>query len=297
MKTFSEYLKQNGFKDDTIYAYGVRLNIFLSAVPNAVNATYSDILSYFEKLNRQEKSVNTRSGVLSMIKRYYDYLLATGQRDTHPCKAFNIKGKVKRGVIHNDLFSRSELESLFDIEPVEPENENQLHTAIKRKVMLSMLIYQAMLPNEIIKLKLQHVDLEEKSIFIRGGKELCTRKISLHPRQLVMISEYIETSRKALLKGKKSDAFFINYRGMPDKRVDNVQYVVEMLQPAFPDRNLTTTTIRDSTIAHWLNEKKIKLESVQLLAGHRWISSTQRYVNSSTDEQREKLNRFFPLKC
>lgn len=63
----------------------------------------------------------------------------------------------------------------------------------------------------------------------------------------------------------------------------------------FPDRSLSPKTIRDSVIALWLNDLKIPLEQVQLMAGHRWISSTERYVQTSIEEQRELLKMVHPL--
>ncbi|MEO6882419.1 MAG: hypothetical protein ABI199_00190 [Bacteroidia bacterium] len=66
-------------------------------------------------------------------------------------------------------------------------------------------------------------------------------------------------------------------------------------KPLFPDRNLNTKTIRQSVIANWLNEKKIPLEQVQLLAGHRWTSSTERYKQNNLNEQRTLINKWFPL--
>jgi integrase/recombinase XerD len=74
-----------------------------------------------------------------------------------------------------------------------------------------------------------------------------------------------------------------------------INYLIKTLKPLFPDRNLNAKTIRQSVIANWLNEKKIPLEQVQLLAGHRWPSSTAVYRQNSIEEERELINRFHPL--
>ena len=44
------------------------------------------------------------------------------------------------------------------------------------------------------------------------------------------------------------------------------------------------------------HEKKIPLEDVQLLAGHRFPSSTERYKRVDTAQQRALINRFHPLR-
>jgi hypothetical protein len=42
--------------------------------------------------------------------------------------------------------------------------------------------------------------------------------------------------------------------------MDSIHAIVEPLKALFPDKNLTTRTIRMSVICNWLNEKKIQLE-------------------------------------
>jgi integrase/recombinase XerD len=77
--------------------------------------------------------------------------------------------------------------------------------------------------------------------------------------------------------------------------VDDINYLVSTFKGLFPDRNLNPKTIRQSVIANWLNEKKLALEQVQLMAGHRWISSTDKYRCVPMDQERELMNKFHPL--
>ncbi len=86
----------------------------------------------------------------------------------------------------------------------------------------------------------------------------------------------------------------INMSGVP-VTIDDVQRIVEQLRPQFPGRNLNLKLIRDSVIASMLNERGLPLEQVQIFAGHRWISSTARYQPQNMAEQRELLNKWFPL--
>ena len=50
-----------------------------------------------------------------------------------------------------------------------------------------------------------------------------------------------------------------------------------------------------SVIANWLNDRKILLEDVQLMAGHKWPSSTERYKRADLEEQHRLINEFHPL--
>ena len=77
--------------------------------------------------------------------------------------------------------------------------------------------------------------------------------------------------------------------------VDDIHYLVSTLKGLFPDRNLTPSNIRQSVIANWLNEKKIPLEQVQLMSGQKWISTTIKYRQNNIEEQRELMNKWFPI--
>lgn len=59
---------------------------------------------------------------------------------------------------------------------------------------------------------------------------------------------------------------------------------------------LYVPTIRQSVISNLLNEKKMPQEDVQLFAGHRWTSSTEKYRRKDINEQRVLINRWHPLK-
>lgn len=288
MASFEDYLIKNNFSLQTQKGYKATINMFLMNEPEARSYTYRDILRYFEGFIKSSIGINRKKAILTAIKKYYDYLIEEGIREDHPCKTFNLKGNSRKGLIFSDLFSLSELETLIERE------ERYAHLKLKNQVIISLLIYQALLPSEIIALKLSHIDLDAGTIYIRGGRELISRRLEMHPKQYRLFDKYIYEARKRLLYKGESDYLILNFHGKNDT-VDGTLYLVETLKPRFPDRNLTTTTIRDSVIAYWLNERKIPLEQVQLIAGHRWISSTLRYRQTPTNEQRETLNKFHPL--
>jgi len=58
---------------------------------------------------------------------------------------------------------------------------------------------------------------------------------------------------------------------------------------------LNPSTIRQSVIANWLNEKKYPTEMVQLMAGHKTMSTTALYRYTANDEKRILINKFHPL--
>jgi integrase/recombinase XerD len=288
--TFEQYLTQQGHTRQTIKSYTYETGFFLQSNPKADQYTYKDILDYFAGEGSQYKNRNYRTTILASIKRYYDYPVEIGKRNDHPCRRLFFKrGKRSSQVILNDLFSSEELEQLMNREERYPELK------LKNQVIISLLIYQGLTPGEIAGLKVSNIDSDAGSVFLKGNKKLSRRHLELIPKQYRIFDRYLHESRPKLKqKGLKTDALILGKLGTPIT-VDDVNYLIETAKPLFSDRNLNPKTIRASVIANWLNEKKIPLEQAQLLAGHKWISTTVAYRHTSVDKQREMINKFHPL--
>lgn len=284
---FEEYLLQFGHTKQTVRTYTYIVGIFKEKHPSADTYQYRDILGYFENA---EGNRNYRNTILASLKRYYDYLIEIGFRNDHPCMRLFLKGnKRNKQVIVHDLFSSEELELLLN------RKERYQDLKLRNQIVFSLLIYQALTAGEIASLKTSHVDLDTGTIFIQGTTKLSKRTLDLHPKQFKLIDNYLNTARAKLQSRRpKTNALILGKLGTPIS-VDDINYLIETGKPLFPDRNLTSVSIRQSVISNWLNEKKLPLEQVQLWAGHKWISSTATYRQTSIEEQRELMNRWHPL--
>jgi site-specific recombinase XerD len=282
---FERYLHGMNHSEHSIKTYKHKVKIFFLSNPDAFGYTYTDVLKYFEDVQTAYPNSNTKDSLLTSIKKYYDYLIERGLRETHPCKEFYLKKRVNKAFVCNDVFTSMELASLLQKE----ERYEKLRA--RNRALISMLIYQGMTSGELCHLKVKHIDLDKSTVFISGNKMLSDRHIELYPGQQILLEEYLQ-SRQTLLRDKKSDTFFIGYSSSPIKAED-VSYLVSTFKSLFPDRNLNPITIRNSVIYNLLNVKQIPLEQVQLFAGHKWISSTARYIQSSFEVEREMLNELF----
>lgn len=284
---FEGYLQKRGHTTETVKTYTFQVRPFAAMYPELNYFTFKDVNNALSEFVKMYKNQNYKNTILSAIKRYYDFLLETGQRNDHPCRTMRFKSIRKKGIIHNDLFSSSELELLLD------RNERYIVLKKRNQAMASLLIYQGLQIREIADLKVQHINFDSGRVYIKESKSGMRRHLELHPKQYKMFDEYINESRKELLH-VESDMLFISVRGVPITK-DDVQYLVKTLRPLFPDRNLNCETIRQSVVSNWLNEKRFPLEQVQLMAGHRWISTTLRYRQTPADEKRLIINRLHPL--
>lgn len=280
--TFEHYLSRY-HTSETVKCYCYLVETFLVRHPKAINLTYDEITAYIKESSAR-KNMSTQ---LAAIKRYYDYLIETGKRDDHPCR--NIKLHDKRKAIQTqDLFSPEELEKLL-------ERENRYsHLKYRNKVIISLMIYQALSPAELCKLNCDDIDLDAGTVYIRGSKRNSARTLQLVPKQITTIQNYLQQNRKQLV-GISSNKFLITIRGVGES-TDAINSIIEPLKHLYPERNLNPMTIRQSVIANRLNTQKQPLEDVQLFAGHKWPSTTERYRSKNNSEQLAKINLWHPLK-
>lgn len=280
------FLLQN-YSEQTVKSYMFAINHFLVMNPKAKRYKYRNIVEYMEEISQQQPNAKYRVVILSAIKKYYDYLVMSGYREDHPCKKLNVKVNSNQAVQVQDLFSSEELQLLLT-------RENRYENLDTRNhVLLNLLIYQGLTSDEIIRLNVQDIDLDAGTIYIKASKNLNWRKVKLLPQQIMPFFKYINEIRPRMLRGT-TDKLIITKLGKPIV-VNSIYAMIEPLKPLFPDKNLNPQTIRMSVICNWLNEQKLPLEHVQERAGHKWPGTTEKYFKADSLQQRELINKFFPI--
>jgi len=287
LPAFENYLHRNGFVSDTIKTYVSLVLPFTIAYENLKDFTFKQVNQAMGESLKSHQSQQYKNTILCALKKYYDYLIESGQRNDHPCRTMRFKAIRKKGVIHNDFFTSLELELMMQRE--------ERYPAVKERnqVLVSLLIYQGLKVKEICDLKVTQVNLDEGKIYIKETKSTMRRHLELHPKQYRLFDKYMNQFRKELLKGT-NESLVIGMRGGSITR-DDVRYLIETFRGLFPDRQLSPDTIRMSVVSNWLNDKRFPLDQVQLMAGHRNISTTAKYRQSPTDDKRAIINRVHPL--
>lgn len=273
--------------EKTVDSYMFAIDHFLKMNPKAKRYKYKDIVDYMDAITLQQPNAKYRVVILSAIKKYYDYLVMSGYREDHPCRKLNIKVNSNQAVQVQDLFSSEELQLLLS-------RENRYENLDTRNnVLINLLIYQGLTSDEIIRLTVRDIDLDAGTIYIKSSANLNSRRLQLLANQILLFSRYISEVRPRMLR-RATDKLIITKLGKPIA-VNSIHAMIEPLKPLFPDKNLNPKTIRMSVICNWLNEKKLPLEQVQALAGHKWPGTTEKYFKADSQQQRELINKFFPL--
>ncbi|MBK8152561.1 MAG: phage integrase N-terminal SAM-like domain-containing protein [Saprospiraceae bacterium] len=187
---------------------------------NADQSNYQDILNYIGTLRERKLHPKSLRNHLHSLKIYFRYLVEIKIRKDHPCENLQLKDQINKSILVESLYSKEELEMFY--QEFTKRNENTIENT-KNKIILGLLIYQALTSSEIIELKVSDINLEEGTIKIKGNDQKTKsgnkgRILALKPKQILLIHEYLKTYRKELWKrqkpSKRTDYFLLNERGL-----------------------------------------------------------------------------------
>jgi integrase/recombinase XerD len=301
LKGFEKFLNKEGYNENTIRQYLNYAAVFLEWIKDETPITYPELLSYINHCNDKNNSTRLINRKLAAIRKYYDYLQSKGEALKNPASGLFLKGK-KTGV-PNNLLERKELQELYNhYQPYD------LRTT-RNKVILSLLINQAVTTDELHKLEPGHLKLKSGKIEIPGGKHSNGRVLELAANQIIELQEYLNETRPAILKAiRKTPKWSGRKAAKPDfKRLENQliisvngstsiknsqHHLIKALQQINP-KVRSCGQIRQSVIAEWLKTEDVR--NVQYKAGHRYVSTTERYQTNNLEDLQEALNIHHPL--
>jgi integrase/recombinase XerD len=286
--SFSSYLLSLNHTRKSIISYEFIIKRYLTENPNAKHYGYLEVFNYIKKLVLYQYERKSFSLLQAGIKKYYDFLIKTGIRETHPCASLFLKQR-RAPLIHQDLFSTNELALLLR------RQERYKILRLRNRIIISLLIYQGLTLAELLRLKIKNLNLDNGTLHITKSRTLNHRILYLSPQQKDWIIQYIKRDRAHLSVSKSpTDLLLLNKLGQPISS-DVIQYLIETFRMIFPGRKLSAATIRQSVIANWLNVCQIPLDQVQFLAGHKCMSSTLKYRKKDMKKQVELMNKYFPI--
>ena len=291
-----EYLR-NKYSESTFYSNLFNIRRFTEYYgKRSENATYKEVLNYIEHLRKNyDLSPRTLKHCLSGVKIYFNYLLATGKRNDHPCSELYLKDKIDKRIQVDTLYSMETLEQLYESYQIKRKKE----LSNRNKIIISLLIYQALTVGEIVSLEVSDIDLEKGEIYIKGSSNIKSkspksRTLSLKAKQVLLIYTYLQKDRKAILKRHRKSLeeprFIIGQYGEAIK-AHGITRIINQYQ----DREaITPIKIRQSVIAH-LMKKENDARVVQEFAGHRKVSTTLQYSQSDLEILQKAIEHYHPL--
>jgi len=310
MNKFNEWLQIKGYTKKSIETIIKATGYFLlwgekENITDIAATTHNDIIAYIQYYNLKGTGKKTIAHYVMHLKKYFDWLMSEGEVSDNPCSNIKIKG-IKRKVLH-EILSMEELEKLYNDYATEiilqktetlksPPPQQLQNLARKRnKIIIGLLIYQGLQTEEITKLQTIDVKLREGKIFIAGTKRSNDRTLKLESHQIFDLLDYINDTRKQILQHKNitepTQELFLNL-GEGVKKQNMLSMLLQHLKQLNAKiKNLNQ--LRASVIVHWL--KLYNLRKVQIMAGHRYISSTESYKANNLEDLKEDIKNYHPF--
>lgn len=293
MKMYKQYLEEQNYATSTINSHLTTKTHFKAwCKRNHTTAIYIDykaLLKFIKYLNRKGNSKKTVNHKLQSLKIYFNYLIEIAERSDNPIANTVVKG-VKR-IVHYNLLDPDELEDLYY--SYETENiKDSYHqcTAKRNKVIVGLIVYQGLRTTDLSNLKTEHLQLTKGKLYVPSTKKSNARTLELKPWQIIEFINYQNDVRAAVEKRVNADTeklFPIN------ARFSTITYHINKKLKSYNTTVKNLKQIRASVITNWL--KHYNLRQVQYLAGHRYISSTERYLQDDLENLHEIVNNFHPI--
>jgi integrase/recombinase XerD len=201
MKNFKDYLTKKEFSERTIKDYERRTRDFLEWITKhhytIENMRYADLMSYMKHSQKQGKSNVHIQHQLIVIRHYFNYQVKIGTIKNNPAQGVFIKGIARR--LPHDLAEYDELVTLHKNYPVHDIRDQ------RNKVILGLLIFQAVTVEELELLEPEHINLREGKIKISATERTNERVLKLEAVQVFDVQEYLSKTRHRILYGARKD--------------------------------------------------------------------------------------------
>jgi site-specific recombinase XerD len=292
--TYIEYLQQQGYSITTIQGVERQAELFIQWCKKQRTTTseidYKTTLKYIKYLHAKGNSKKTVNHKLSSLKIYFGYLMQEAYRVDNPLENTVVKGVVR--TINHNLLSSDELEDLYYSYPTQnTKDNNHLLSKKRNKMIVGLLVYQGVSTTDLSFLKTEHLHLHKGKLYVPSTSRSNARELELKPWQIMEAIEYINQVRPELqckYKNNSEDLFISNARF--SSVTAGIAQNLKKTNQKFSD----VKQLRASVIVNWL--KQYNIRKVQYYAGHRYISSTEKYLQDDLENLHEIVNTLHPIR-
>lgn len=299
---FTGYLLAKGYSNSSAQGYCTDVTKFQAWLEKEnmeiENVQYNDMTAYLQSMKGLTQ--HTKGCYLGSIKHYFNYLIAINQRVDNPAEFIQLKGRKRKRVY--DILNRQELDRLYSsysFTDEQDKNKNQnwfkshLLAQKRNKVILGLLVYQALDGRDLKLLTIDDVKLREGKVFIPGTRRSNERELPLESLQIMDMMDYLVTTRSeiAAINGKQTNQLFIS-TGSGEKLSNSLVYLMQGVR-MINAKATSLKQLRASVIVHWL--RIYNLRQVQYMAGHRYVSSTEAFLANEMDGMIEDIEKYHPM--
>jgi len=290
---FYNYRLRKGYAVKTIKTQNSYLNRFKSwliiknlRIENLNSENLLECLSWFRE--KSGESIASSRNCLQAIRLYLDYQMENGVIEHNP--AFVIKLRYGGDRAKAQPLPSKTMEAIYRwFAPLKykTNRENIVHQ--RDIAVLGLLLFQGLDSGDLERLRVKNIDLHKGTVYVPSSRSNAARKLKLESVQILPVQNYLLKVRTKVLRYQQgSDKLFPQ-----SKMQDIVSRLVERIKKQYPEVE-GSRHIRSSVIMNWLRTDHIR--QVQYMAGHRRVSSTERYRNEDLHDLAGQLKKYHPMK-
>ena len=285
---FEQYLIKKGYRSRTRKQTHLDKKQFIQWATQQNLIPYqskpADLLAYIGYMRKHLKAASINNK-LNSIRHYFSYLYSRGTINENPAQYLRVKVTDQKTM--HDLIP---YQTLCDACQQYP-NENPAEQYYK--TILGMLVYQGLHSGEIQRLKTTDINLKKAQIYIPPGTRGRQRILPLAASQIMQCHHYLKDLRPQRIKktGCITKQLFPGSSGGTDLK-KQVEQIIRKLNIQYPEIK-NTRQVRNSVINHWISTYGIR--QAQYMAGHKKISTTERYRTDQLEALQKQLEQIHPL--
>lgn len=263
LASLAQELIIRGFSRRTIKSYLAHNQHFLEFVGKSARAVDSqDVKNYLLYLKSQNYTNTSLNQVISALKFYYGQILKR--------KLFFSIQRPKKEKFLPTVLTRAEIIKII----------NCAHN-LKHKLLLSLMYGSGLRVSEVVKIKINHLDLISKSLLVKDAKGQKDRLTLLSGISIKLLNLYLPklpAEGPERSRGKQK-YLFSGQQGENHLSQRSVQKIFEhALQESGIKKDATCHSLRHSFATHLL-ESGVDMRYIQKLLGHQNIKTTEIYTH------------------
>lgn len=294
---YCEDLERRGYSRRSIQTYRAALNHFLAflhsqKIEHPQHIGKQTLITYQVHLhtgtNRRGRPWAIRSQWLMLVAvlGFLKFLLRRGQLLMNPADGMEIPRVGQRNPPRNIPTEEDVLELL---EAPDPDTG----LGIRDRAILEVLYATGMRISELTALRIPDVDLGEGQVHIARGKGGKGRTVPLGKPAIEAVHRYLVRVRPRHRHAWKSDVLFLSSRGRQIPRGAIGDRIRLYCQKAGIGHRVTPHSFRHACATHMLR-RHASIRHIQVLLGHRRLTTTQIYTQVEIEDLKEVHARTHP---
>ena len=275
---------EKGLSPNTLESYKRDIVIYINFLnknkKTILKASRKDIEKFL--IDRRSKGAKSRTVARNKVSivNLYKFLIMENYISKNPTDNLEVI-RLKR-VLPASLTTK-EVDDLLSV------HNEKTDKGLRDKAIFELMYSSGLRVSEICSLKVYDIFFEGKYIRItgKGNKE---RIVPINDRALDILQRYIQTSRVIMVKGKKTNELFLNFRGDKISRVGIWKIVKEAMKKSGIEKNVHPHTLRHSFATH-LIQHGADLRSVQRMLGHSDITTTEIYTHVDSNHLKKQMTK------